>query len=351
MAITTTYPRPALAQPRAVQQLEMVRSVTGGSFDIDAWHVMDERDNALVADEILHGAGSSTFVYDFVVSGQQVAGISVIGARHLAAHYRGLKHRLVASMQKTGSLFVAQSYPGENTPMQVSAQTVPELADEPDFYTALVEMTDVKSGNTLMVERRELRFETRRDGSKFERPHYQTIAQSKAYRNAVLSLIPQDIILRWKSEMLKLRKSDTITSSVIDEKRSNVLRFATQHGLAFDRRAIEHLTLEQIGGLGDAARQGQVPAFVNAAHALGLDVAVGEEAAQETGRAAPDVTQPPAASGSAGPSQAARRGRPPGPRRQQEEPPPVEDERAFGEPEPQQEEHRPPPARQVDFDV
>ena len=345
-----TFPRPALAEPRAVQTLEMVRTVTGG-FDPDVWHIMNERDNALVADEILHGAGSSSFVYDFSINGQQVAGVSVVGARHLAAHYRGLKHRLVASMSKTGSLFVAQSYPGENTPMQVSAQTVPELESEPDFYSALVEMTDIKTGNSLMVERREMRFETRRDGSRFERPHFQTIAQSKAYRNAVLSLIPQDIIIRWKQEMLKLRKSDTITSSVLDEKRSGVLRFATQHGLAFDRRAIEHLTLEQIGGLGDAARQGQVPAFVNAAHALGLDVAVGEEAAQETGRAAPDVTQPPAASGSAGPSQAARRGRPPGPRRQ-EEPPPVEDERAFGEPEPQQEEQRPAPAqRQVDFDV
>lgn len=346
-----TFPRPALAQPRAVQTLEMVRTVTGGgNFDPDVWHVMNERDNSLIADEILHGHGSSAFVYDFEIGGTRVSGVSVIGARHLAAHYRGLKHRLVASMQKTGELFVAQSFPGENTPMAVSATTVPELGNEPDFYSALVEMQDVKTGNSIQIERREARFEQRRNGVPFERLHYQTIAQSKAYRNAVLSLIPQDIVIRWKAEMLKLGKGEAITSSVIDEKRSGVLRFATQHGLAFDRRAIEHLTLEQIGGLGDAARQGQVPAFVNAAHALGLDVAVGEEAAQETGRAAPDVTQPPAAAGTAGPSQAARRGRPPGPRRQ-EEPPPVEDERAFGEPEPQQEEPPPVPRRQVDFDV
>jgi hypothetical protein len=54
-----TNPRPQLVQPRAMQTLEAVRSVTGGGFDPDAWHVMDERDNALVADEILHGAGSS----------------------------------------------------------------------------------------------------------------------------------------------------------------------------------------------------------------------------------------------------------------------------------------------------
>jgi hypothetical protein len=329
----------------------MVRSVAGGAFDIDIFHVINRRDDQLVADEILHGAGSSTFVYDFTINGQQVAGVSVVGARHLAAHYKGLKHRLVASMQKTGELFVAQSFPGEGGQMAISAQVVPELAAEDDFYAAVIEIQDVKTGNAIQVERREARYEKRRDGSRYERPNYQTIAQSKAYRNAVLALIPQDVLIRWKQEMLKLRKSDTITSSVLDEKRSGVLRFATQHGLAFDRRAIEHLTLEQIGGLGDAARQGQVPAFVNAAHALGLDVAVGEEAAQETGRAAPDATQPPAAAGSAGPSQAARRGRPPGPRRQQEEPPPVEDEREFGEPEQQQQEQPPTQRRQVDFDV
>ena len=350
MAVTQQLGRPQLIEPRAVQTLEMVRSVTGGGFDPDVWHVMNERDNALVADEILHGSGSSAFVYSFTMrDGTQVSGVSVIGARHLAAHYKGLKHRLVASMTKTGELFMAQSFPGDGTPMAVSASVVPELADQPDFYSAVVEVQDVKTGNTIQIERREARLETRRDRSTYERPNYQTIAQSKAYRNAILAIIPQDIALKWKGEMLRLQKSDEITSSVIAEKRSNVLRFATQHGLAFDRRAIEHLTLEQIGGLGDAARQGQVPAFVNAAHAVGLDVAVGEDA-QETGRAAPDVSPPPAAAGSAGPSQAARRGRPPGPRRQ-EEPPPVEDERAFGEPEPQQEEQRPPPARQVDFDV
>src|SRR5262245_28913046 len=116
MAQTTMLQRPALVAPRAVEQLEAVRAMTGG-FDVDAWHVMDQRDDELVADEILNGAGSHAFVYDFEIQGTQVFGISVVGARHLAAHYRGLKHRLVASQHKIGELFTFTSYPGENLPM------------------------------------------------------------------------------------------------------------------------------------------------------------------------------------------------------------------------------------------
>jgi hypothetical protein len=275
---------PQLVAPRTAQTLEAVRNVAGG-FDIDAFHVMEERDNALVADAVLHGAGSDTFVYNFEIQGKPVTGISVIGARHLASHYRGLKHRLVASMQKTGELFVFQSFPAENLPMAVSASVVMELAGEPDFYSVIVEMTDIKTGNSLQIEQREARFEYRRDGTPFERPKYQAIAQSKAYRNAVLDLIPQDIAIRWKAEMLKLKKGETITSSVLDEKRGNVLRFAASRGLALDRRAIEHLTLDQIGGLGDAAREGALPAFVQSAQAL-LEVGQGEPAREEQPRPA-----------------------------------------------------------------
>src|SRR5271155_4120180 len=201
--------RPRLVAPRTIQTLEAIRSI-GGSFDPDAWHVMEERDNALIADEILHGPGSSTFVYSFTIAGSRdpVTGISVVGARHLAAHYKGLKHRLVASMQKTGSLFVFTSYPAENLPMAVSASTVPELEAEDDFYAAVVEMVDIKTGNAIQVERRELRYEERRGGGYFERPNYATIAQSKAYRNAVLALVPQDIVIAWKVAMLRLKKEE-----------------------------------------------------------------------------------------------------------------------------------------------
>jgi hypothetical protein len=293
MAQSSSASRPQLVAPRAVQQLEAVRRVTGGDFDVDAWHVMEERDNALIADEILHGPGSSTFVYNFEIQGKQVAGISVVGARHLAAHYKGLKHRLVAAMQKTGPLFTFTSYPAENLPMAVSASVVHELEDEADFYAAVCEMVDLKTGNSIQVERREPRFEYRRDGSAYERPNYATIAQSKAYRNAVLALIPQDVAIRWRDEMLKLKKGETITASVLDEKRSTVIRFAAQKALALDRRAVEGLTLDQIAGLGDAAREGRLPAFVEAAKALGLEVAQGgpAEAVAEQGReAAPSAS-------------------------------------------------------------
>jgi len=263
--------RPQLVQPRAVQTLEAVRTMTSGGFDVDAFHVMNERDNTLIADEILHGAGSSTFVYQFDIKGTPVTGISVIGARHLAAHYKGLQHRIVASMEKIGPLFTFVAYPGEH-PMSVSASVVAELAEEPDFYAAVVEMTDLKTGNRIQTERREARVEYRRDGSTYERPNYATIAQSKAYRNAVLALIPQDIVIQWREAMLKLKKTETITGSVLDEKRSNVLRFAAQRAIALDRHAVEALTLDQIAGLGDAAREGQLPAFVQAAKALGLEV-------------------------------------------------------------------------------
>src|SRR5271170_141118 len=122
--------RPQLVAPRIdrgqVATLDAVRTVAGG-FDVDVFHVMNERDNALIADEVLHGPGSSTFVYSFPLQGNTVSGISVIGARHLANHYKGLKHRLVAAQQEIGSLFTFTSYPAENMPMAVSCSVVAEL--------------------------------------------------------------------------------------------------------------------------------------------------------------------------------------------------------------------------------
>jgi hypothetical protein len=269
--------RPQLVSPRAAQTLEAVRSVAGG-FDVDAWHVMDQRDNALVADEALHGSASDKFVYHFKINGTEVSGISVVGARHLANLYRGLKHRLVGSVQKTGALFEYRAFPFENFAGDTRASVVPELESEPDYYSCLCEITDLKTGNSIMVEAREEKIGHSRESGDYEKPHYQKIAQSKAYRNAILSLIPQDIAIRWKAEMLKLGKGETITGGVIEEKRSSVLRFAAQRAIAIDRHAVEALTLDQIAGLGDAARDGKLPAFVAAAQALGLAVSQGEAA-------------------------------------------------------------------------
>lgn len=313
---------PRLVSPRAVETLEAVRAVSGG-FDVDAYHVMDERDNALIADEILHGAGSEAFIYHFNIQGTDVSGVSVIGARHLANHYRGLKHRIVGSVQKTGALHEYRAFPHGNFAGDTRTAVLHDLAGEPDYYAVVVEIEDIKTGNSIMVECREERFGTSRSGTQFDRPNYQKIAQSKAYRNAVLALVPQDVVIRWKAEMLKLRKGETITASVLDEKRAGVLRFAARSSVAIDRRRLDALTLDQISGLGDAAREGQLPAFVQAAGALGLTTTA-EIAAP------PPLVEPQ-------PEPRARRGRP---RREQtvdempppdtlgppDEPPPPEDE-------------------------
>ena len=271
-----------------MQTLEAVRSATGGGFDADAWHVMDERDSALIADELLSGAGSNKFVYEFSITGSAVSGISVIGARHLAAMYGGIKHRMVGSIEKSGSLFTFTSFPQPGVPMSVQVQVIHELAEEDDFYGAIVEVTDIKTGNSVQMEKRENRMERKRDGTKFERPHFAVIAQSKAYRNAVLALIPQDVQMKWKLQQLQLGKSDLITGSVIEEKRSGVLRFAASKGLSVERKAVEALTMDQISGLSDAAKTG-LDAFRSSAEALHVMVAAA--GGETTGQAPPPAVR------------------------------------------------------------
>ena len=261
-----TVPMPTRAR---MKTLEAVRSATGGDFDAEAWHVIEQRDNALISDEILNGSGSNKFVYSFSVSGKEVAGISVIGARHLAAAYGGIKHRMIASVQKIGALHTFTSYPQPGMPMNVQCAVVSELEGEDDYYGAIVEISDIKTGNSIQVEKRETRYERRRDGSKFERPHYSVIAQSKAYRNGVLAIISQDVQMKWKLEMLTLGKEDVITTSVMDEKRAGILRFAASKGQSVDRRAIEALTIPQISGLSDAAKSG-LNDFMSAARSLNV---------------------------------------------------------------------------------
>lgn len=270
--------RPALVQPMAVTNRpnprdrlldQVIDSTRQGGFDIDAFHVMDGRDNSLIADEVLNGAGSNKFVYSFDIMGKNVNGVSVIGARHLASIYGGLKHRIVASTQKVGSLHIFKSYPSENSRMFVQAESILSLADEDDFYEVLVEIADIKTGNTIQVEKRELAEEKRRDGSKYTRPHYQIIAQSKAFRNGILDIIPQDVVMKWKQQQLALGKNDIITDGVRDEKLSGLMQFAASKALPIDRRAAEGLTMDQIVGLQEAAKAGQ-GAFVNSAKALGL---------------------------------------------------------------------------------
>lgn len=268
--------RKQLVSPRQSRTLEAVRNAAGG-FDVDAFHVMNERDDQLIQDEILNGPGSNKFVYKFDIGGTAVTGISVVGARHLAAHYGGLKHRMVATIQKVGDLFTFTSYPSEHGPMEVRCQRILELADDDDFYASVVEMQDIKTGNSIQIERREKRFEKKRNGELYERPNYATIAQSKAYRNAVLALVAQNVQIQWKEQMLALGKNDTLTESIIDEKRSKVIQYAAKISIPLLRDAVNNLTMDQIAGLSEAAHEGKAPAFAQSARALGLLEETGEQ--------------------------------------------------------------------------
>lgn len=275
---------PELAQPRQPQgeALEMARGADG-SFDVDLYHAMDKRDEQLITDEILHGSKSDAFVYDFNIQGKQVAGISVIGAAHLARKYGGLKHRIVASTEKQRALFQFKSFPHEGHPMSVTASFVNELADEPDYYSVVVEMTDIKTGNSVQIERTEMRMERKRDGSMYERPNFATIAQSKAFRNAVLRLVPQDVQARFKEESLRAGKG--MSMGEIDVKRANIIQFASKHALAFTRETVMHLSMDEISGLSKAAQDGK-EAFVTAAIGLNLMEGAAQIAAPKDGKPA-----------------------------------------------------------------
>lgn len=270
MSTTTTY-----QGPRSLTDLRGGARQQGGGqaaqpaqvFDLDAWHAMEQRDNALIADEIMHGTMSGKFVYDFSISGTRTSGVSVVGARHLAAHYGGIKHRIVASVEKRDALFIFTTYPAESIPMSVHVANIPEMAAEPDFYKIVIEITDVKKGVSEQHEKMELRHEKRRDGSLYERPNFQIIAQSKAFRNGVLAMIPQDVVEKFKQ--MSLNAGNTMTINLMEEKRNAVNRFASQNGIALDRQALANLTYEQISGLGDAARAG-AEKFIQAATGIGL---------------------------------------------------------------------------------
>ena len=316
----------APASPAGQRSLleQVIQSTTAGGFDPDAWHVLDKRDDTLIEQDLLSGSGSSKFVYSFSLQGTNVVGVSVVGARHLAYHYGGLRHRMIASTEKRGALFTFITYPGDGAGMRVETSYLHDLADEDDFYSCLIEMEDVKKGNRIQVEKRETRREKKRDGGTFERPHFQVIAQSKAYRNAVLALVPQDVQLQWREQQLKLGKGEVVTASVADEKRNGVLRYAAGKGIGINRQALEALTLDQLSGLGDAAREGD-GAFRRSALALGILVAgepteaPGEAPAASAPPADPKPRQP------RQPRQAApeRVAEPPPPR---EEPPPPADD-------------------------
>ena len=252
-------------------------------FDTDAWHVMQERDNALIRDEVLHGVASTAFVYDFTISGSRVTGVSVVGARELASQYKGIKSRIVATVEKRGALFIFRTF----TPLSIDTRVLHELADEPDFYECVMEVSDIKTGNSIEVRKKETKTEAKRNGGTFDRPHYDVIAESKAFRNGVLSVLPQSVIRDFKERCLKA--GNTSQEATIQQRRAAAAAHAAKNGIALDRQALEGLTYEELTGLGGAAAQG-LDQFKRAAMALGLIAGVD----RESGEMAPSASPAPA---------------------------------------------------------
>lgn len=277
-----------MAQPQTVAQLRgpssnessgfmelLARPVSGG-FDPDAWHVMQERDNALIRDEIMHGYASKAFVYQFNIKGTAVTGISVVGARELASQYKGIKARIVATIEKRGALFIFRTF----TPLSIETRHIPELEMDDDFYECVMEVSDIKTGNSIEVRKKESRSERKRDGGLFERPHYDVIAESKAFRNGVLAVLPQSVIKDFQAKCLAA--GNTSNEVTIQQRRDAASTYATKNGMALDRQRLNQLSFADLDGLAGAFSQG-LDAFKRAANALGLI----EGAVDETGEITP----------------------------------------------------------------
>lgn len=232
-------------------------------FDPDVWHVMQARDDQLIRYSVLHGAIIKDYVYSFSIKGAPVTGVSVVGARQLAVEYKGIKSRLVGSAEKTGPMFVFRAF----DPMSISVQHIPELANEPDFYECILEISDIKTGNAIQVRKKELKQETKRDGGKYDRPHYDVIAESKAFRNGVLSIIPQDVISEFETKALKAGNGSKETT--IEQRREALQAFATKNGIKVARQSLQSLSFAELDGLSDAAKGGKAT-FLAACISAGL---------------------------------------------------------------------------------
>lgn len=234
-----------------------------GRFDPDAWHVMQERDNELIRSELLHGVASSAFVYQFDIKGTKVTGISVVGARELASQYKGIKSRIVATIEKRGALFIFRTF----TPLSIETRLIEELASDDDFYECVMEVSDIKTANSIEVRKKETRTERKRDGTTYERPHFDVICESKAFRNGVLSVLPQSVIQDFKKRCLNANQ--TSNERTIQQLRASAGAHAAKHGMALDRSRLAELTFEELTGLG-AAAAGGVDNFKRSAISLGL---------------------------------------------------------------------------------
>lgn len=254
-------------------------------FDPDIWHAMQSRDESLIRDSVLRGYTGQEYVYSFPMQGKTVTGISVVGARALAAQYGGIKARIIGSTDKTGELFVFKSF----DPLSVDARTIPQLAEQSDFYEVIMEITDLKTGNSIQVRKKESKIERKRDGTPYERPHYDVIAESKAFRNGVLSVLPQSVISEF--ERKALNAGHGTRERTIDELRDAVIQFASKNSLKYSRQAIQRLTYSEVSGLGQALTEG-LDQFKSAALSAGV---LAEDNRNEEGKQ-PEEGQKPNAS-------------------------------------------------------
>lgn len=244
----------ALDHARALAETSPAKSEGHAPFSLEAYHAMERRDVALIADELEHGATSKAFVYSFQMDGKTVSGVSVIGARHLVAAYGGVKHRIVGTLDKRAARCTMMTFPYGDTPMAVQIIDRKEWEEVDDWFRVIVEMVDIKTGNSIQVSHEECAMEFRKDKTKFRRPHYTKIAESKAYRNAALALMPQDIVQQFKQAALDARSTIDLTPDLIQDRRDGVLTHATAKGISVDRQAINRLSFAQIDGLVTAVK-------------------------------------------------------------------------------------------------
>jgi hypothetical protein len=236
------------------------------SWDPDVWHSIQARDDQLVRDEVLHGYASRAFIYEFELAGKKVHGVSVVGARELAALYKGIQSRIVASVDKAGELFIFKQF----EPLAIQAQIIPQLADQPDFYEVIIETRDIKTGASIQSRKKELKFERRSDkkgGGLYERQHYDVIAESKAFRNGLLSILRQEVVREFEARCLAA--GDVKPFETMPQMRARLLKYAAANAIALDTKALSTLTFDQIDGLREAVKEGREP-FLEALEALNI---------------------------------------------------------------------------------
>lgn len=267
-----------LAEKKAIDTIEP-------SFSVDAWHAMNERDNQLIRDEVVNGYTAKQYVYSFPMkngnSTSTVSGVSVIGARELAAHYGGIKSKIIAVTDKTGSLFMFKTF----EPMDIRVQVIPQLESEPDFYEVVLEVTDIKTGNSQQHRKKETKTAYDKTGKPYTRQHYDVIAESKAFRNGVLSILPQNAIDEFKQRALNAGNGSEIKT--IEDYRKGIVATAAKNAIAIDRKSVESLTYAEISGLGQALK-GDIETFKQAAEALGILKKPNEQVDLNTG----EILQP-----------------------------------------------------------